>query len=245
MPKKPHNIHFEQPIVVKVNRRQRRNRMLAVVVLLISLPIATYFVTSWFLGEDNRRLKVKTAEQTEIIAALRAEIEYLDQLRSNAEIAAEVDKTSMNELRTELVVMSNNNEVLSEQLQFYQSLMDPNPTNAGVYIESVDLLAGAEPQHFQYRILIAQKSANHRKISGHVLVEVLPEGAGNEDEVLRLSQLGASSDRLVLGFKFFQPFSGDLMLPEGFTPAKIRVIVQLSGDQGLRLNQTFDWPSLL
>lgn len=241
MPK--NEIHFEKAYVVRVNRAQRAWRVAGILGLLVFFPLAAYLGISWYLGQENRELNSQVDRQAELIAALRAEVLNLEQLAANADLASEVDKNSLEQMRLEMVQSQERIELLGEQIRFYQSLMDPNPEKGGVYIETVDIEPSDAEGAYKYNIVVAQRSSNHRRVQGNMDLQLISEGKGDARQIFSLGELTESVDSLSLGFKFFQQLDGDFKLPEGFIPTKVRVTVRLDGDASPRVDETYVWKS--
>lgn len=240
---KPNKIHVENAYVIRVNRVRRFWGLIAATALVIAIPVATYFGTLIVVAKDNRELSSMLSRQTELVDALRAEVVNLEQLSANSELSSDVDRNSLEYMRKEMVASEAKIEVLGEQIRFYQSLMDPNPEQGGVYIETVDIEQTPQNGEYRYNIIIAQRSANHTKVKGYVDLQLISERNSEEVQTFALSELTESDDRLTLGFKFFQQLDGELILPDGFSPTKVRVTVQLEGGSSQLFEETFAWKS--
>lgn len=240
---KPNEIHYEKAYVVRVNKTRRRWLICAVLIAVISIPLATYYGTLFYAAKENRELAKIVEQQIGLIDELKAQVAEFEQLSANANLSLEVDRTSLEQMRQEMVVSQAQIEMLGEQIKFYQSLMDPNPEKGGVYIETVDIEPAAFEGEYRYNIVVAQRSSNHRKVKGRVDLEFISELNSEEVQTFALSELTESANPLPLGFKFFQQLDGDIVLPDGFSPTKVRVMVQLEGDSSPRLDETYEWKS--
>ena len=229
MPVKSHQIHHEKPVVTRLNVAELRRKKFILGLVILLLPLSTYFGTQFYIGEENERLSDQVERQESLVRSLAAEVEHLDQLKVNAELSSEVDRQSMEALRQEIVGMQQQNEVLQEQIQFYQSLMEPNPSNSGVYVHAFSVVPLDMKGAFMFETIVAQRSANHRRVAGRLFIEL--ESSLNSESVQTLSheQLTGSSAALPLGFKFFQSFQGTLNVPESFNPSSVKVVLRLDG----------------
>lgn len=240
---KPNEIHYEKAYVVRVNRVRRRWLMLGVLLMAVAIPLATYYGTLFYVAEENRQLSEVVDQQIELINGLKARVAEFEQLSANANLSLEVDRTSLEQMRKEMVASQAQIEMLGEQIKFYQALMDPNPQKGGVYIETVDIEPSSFEGEYRYNIVVAQRSSNHKKVKGRVDVEFISELNSEKVQTFALSELTETSNPLPLGFKFFQQLDGDVVLPKGFSPTKVRVMVQLEGDSLPRLDETYEWKS--
>jgi len=242
MPKR-NKIHFEKAYVVRINRIRRRWLIAGVLLMAVSIPLITHYGTLFYAAIENRELAEIVERQEELIENLQTQVANFQQLSANTDLSLEVDRNSLEQMRQEMVASHVQIEMLGEQIKFYQSLMDPNPEKGGVYIETVDIEPAAFDGEYRYNIVIAQRSSNHRKVKGKIDVEFISEINSDEVQTFALSELTESGNPLPLGFKFFQQLDGDLILPDGFNPTKVRVMVQLDGDSSPRLEETYEWKS--
>ena len=240
---KPNKIHFEQAYVVRINKRRRKWLVFGILLLVISVPLLTHYGTLWYAVDENRRLADEVNRQINLIEDLQNQVADFEQSTANADLSLEVGRNLLEQMRKDMVASQAQIETLQEQIKFYQSLMDPNPEKGGVYIETVDIEPASFDGEYRYNIVIAQRSSNHRKVKGKINVEFISEFNTDDVQTLALSELTETGKALPLGFKFFQQLDGDVVLPEGFNPTKVRVMVQLEGDSSPRLDETYDWKS--
>ncbi len=236
-------IHSERAYVVRLSRTARIGRVLLIVGVILVLPLITYVGTVWHLGEQHRDLTESFDRQTAQMQSLNEELISLAQAATNAELASEVDRGSVEQMRIQMMQAREQIDFLSEQVRLYQSLMDPDPEKSGVYLERVDIEPAETDGAYLYNIIVAQRSSNHRKVSGTMSLQLISDADAGAARAVSLGELSQGGDFLALGFKFFQQFNGDLVLPEGFSPSKVRVIVRLDGSNSPSLDETYAWKS--
>ena len=239
---KPNKIHFEQAYVVRINKRRRKWLVFGILLLVISVPLLTHYGTLWYAVDENRQLADEVNRQINLIEDLQNQVADFEQSTANADLSLEVGRNLLEQMRKDMVASQAQIETLQEQISFYQSLMDPNPEKGGVYIETVDIEPTAFEREYRYNIIVAQKSSSHRRVKGSVNVEFIAELNTDDVQTLALSELTETGKALPLGFKFFQQFDGSVVLPQGFNPASVRVMVQLQGNSSPRLDETYEWP---
>jgi len=236
-------IHYEKAYVVRVSRTQRILRAFGVLFLLVLLPAATFLTTNYYLGIESRKLAAQLDQQNLLLVELRRQIGEVEQKAANAEMASEIDRNSMEQLRQEILQSEEQIQLLDQQISFYQSLMDPSPQQRGVYLESLDIKPATSEGEYQYNIIVAQRSSNHQRVSGYVNLQLIGANEGELSQTISLAELTEGQDTLPLGFKFFQQLDGNIRLPEGFIPARVRVVVQINGDNVPRVDETYEWNS--
>lgn len=237
------DIHYEKAYVVRVSRTQRVLKAVGVLFLLIVLPATTYLATNYYLGIETRKLSAQLEQQNLLLVDLRRQVGDVEQKAANAEMASEIDRNSMEQLRQEILQSEEQIQMLGQQISFYQSLMDPSPQQRGVYLESLDIKPATSQGEYQYNIIVAQRSSNHQRVSGYVNLQLIGAGEDEVSQIISLAELTEDQDTLPLGFKFFQQLDGNIRLPEGFIPARVRVVVQINGDNVPSVDETYEWNS--
>ncbi|MBC6427932.1 MAG: hypothetical protein GDA55_01615 [Cellvibrionales bacterium] len=250
MPKRKHAIHAEQVRVVRRTRIERMGRAAGLFALLAIGPLATYAGASWWHGwHAQHERHARQTEQTRPSAptAQQEAIAQLQQERTNAVLAAEVDRRSVEQLRQEVLRSRQQLETMEEQIRFYQSLMDPDPQQGGIYVESVQVTPISTtdpPAPYRLQIIVAQRSSDHRKVAGQLHVRLSGQ-VGDTERTLGLPDLTAGDAKsLPLDFKFFQQLEAVLRLPADFRPLSLGVQVRLAGDSAPRIDETHLWDDL-
>ena len=218
-----------------------RARFILICAAIVLLPLLAGFATYYFFGAEERKFQRRISELDSEVAVLRSELAQVEQLKVNAEVASEVDKQAIEDLRKDLVSWSEKYSQQTEKVNFYQSLMDPSPSNSGVYIESAAILATDDERIFDYKILVAQRSSEHRRVSGSIQLELISIKNSDDVQNLSLNELTSEVDKLKLQFRFFQQLDGSLRLPDGFNPGQIKLVVEIMGDSGVRFEEYIDW----
>lgn len=241
MPKN-HSINRERVTVIRENRWLRLWQGLVLLVILVSLPLATWWLTREQLGEDYRALQGQMAALQEQSAQMQQRIEELQQQRADLEVASQLDAEALQQLRARLVEWREANELLEEQTQFYMSLMNPTANDAGVFVESVEIRATSTPNQYGYDVLVAQRTLDHQRVTGRLTIDLQGEQEGQQI-ILNADALGLDADGQALGFRYFQHLTGEIYLPENFEADRLRARVYLSGSSTPLIDEQVEWPS--
>ncbi len=238
-----HGIHYEKAYVVRVSRTQRILRAFGVLFLLVLLPAAaTFLTTNYYLGIESRKLAAQLDQQNLLLVELRRQIGEVEQKAANAEMASEIDRNSMEQLRQEILQSEEQIQLLDQQISFYQSLMDPSPQQRGVYLESLDIKPATSEGEYQYNIIVAQRSSNHQRVSGYVNLQLIGANEGELSQTISLAELTEDQDTLPLGFKFFNS-STVIFDYQKVSFHRVRVVVQINGDNVPSVDETYEWNS--
>ena len=134
---------------------------------------------------------------------------------------------------------------LRANLAFYSRLTDGGSKLESLNVHDIHLQAGAVARVYNFTVTLTQTLKSGQIASGHARVSVSGVQAGKLT-TLTWSELAPNQEAsgLTFSFKYFQQIAGTLMLPEGFTPNRIRVEADAGGDMG-RADQEFAWVDAL
>jgi hypothetical protein len=118
--------------------------------------------------------------------------------------------------------------------------MAPTKEERGLGIRSMDLLATKNTRKFAFKLVLQQLAVEHRLVRGDVQINVVGRQEGAE-KTLPLSALSeqVANELIKFKFKYFQNIQADLLLPEGFEPQRIDVVVKSKGKKSLE--KKFAW----
>jgi len=129
---------------------------------------------------------------------------------------------------------------LRTDLAFYQRLVGGRAPRQGLAVQSFALKPIGKSGAYAFRATLTQNLKKAAISAG--TVELSVAGVAGK----RLATLGwkdlaqdAGQQPLVFSFKYFEQLEGSLMLPEGFTPNRVQLVVKSrSGEQA---RQSFAW----
>lgn len=241
MKRKRHKIHSQEIRVTRVNPLAHLLLRAGILILLLCLPMVGYLYALSQLGDRERDLAARNDELTVEVRDLAARLAEVDQESMNLRVAGSMDAESIDQLRQQISSWRERNELLESQVNFYLSLMDPGASNDGVFIQMAELFATEEPDLFRYSVLLGQKAGNHQRVTGRLEMRMV----SLRDDVnltLPLADVVAGSERLALGFRFFQQLEGHVRIPPDSEPTAWLLDVHIAG-RGLAYSARYDWPT--
>lgn len=182
------------------------------------------------------------AEADAVEAAPAGAVDPLGDLDlSNVRLATVVEAGANERLRRTIKELRDRIGALEEEARFYRRLVAPSEAERGFRIERLTIASTPEPARYVYRLLLTQIVDRHNWIEGEVLMELSGEREG-EPERHAVADL-VSDDDFATGFRFlyFQEFSGEFSLPEGFVPRAVAVTARVRDEAETRLRESFDW----
>ena len=218
---------------------------LGMLVLLALLGASvTFNFGKQFAGDELARLKSQRDQ-------LDTQIKDFDQqnreLRERVAVlgrSSEIDRLASLEVRNSYADLQSELLELRKELEFYRGIVSPGVASAGLHIQRFELVPGSEPGHFDYSLTLTQVKRNDRYVRGkiHIDVEGLQDGTPAKLEISALAARDAAT--LNYKFRYFQHFSGEIVLPANFEPQRVTVRLVPSGKgQPAGVETTVDWPA--
>ncbi len=110
-----------------------------------------------------------------------------------------------------------------------------------VAVQGLRLTAGEAMREFTYRFTVSQPIEDVGQTSGSIDIK-LTGRQNRKDKTLTLKQLkGSQPTKLAMRFDHFQTFEGRLVLPTGFEPQALTVVIDPKGDKLIASAETFPW----
>lgn len=117
---------------------------------------------------------------------------------------------------------------LESRVTFYKRMSSSKVANVPVAIELFELLPTKDPRVVRYRLLIVRSNASGKAAEGRVKVK-----ASNGRRQVELSL-----DQPRFALRYYQQFSGEWRLPDGFYPERVDVQVRSGGSS---LERRYKW----
>lgn len=223
-----------QLVVRRYDPQQLRRRVLLGVVAWVTTIVVTVAVVRWFATEPVNTADPVAYEQ------LKQENDKLKQRVAVLERADQVDRIASSDLQQTLREREEEIAGLRTDIAFYSRLVGGGARREGLAVHSVHVSALKDARAWTVTVTLTQNLKRSQVSEGKVQVAV--EGvSGGQLRSLPWSELAAGGEvgGMPFSFKYFQQVSGTVMLPEGFSPNRIKVLVDAGG--GGRIEQGFAW----
>jgi hypothetical protein len=213
--------------------RPMRNAVLAMVAAI------AIGVTGYWIGKDHRPFGSLGDDSDNALAAER--VVELERKLADVQLSQRVDGDANESLRQTIKSLRDELSASQDEVMFYRQLMAPSEAQRGLRVEKLELTAGAASNEVKYRLLLTQVTDRADWISGNMNVDVVGESSG-EQVVLPLTEMThVESYPLSFKFRYFQDFTGTLVVPDGMKPEQVVVTAATSGKDGKRVQKTFSW----
>ena len=176
------------------------------------------------------------------IVALQDEIATLEQEVTLLEKHRDIDREAYKEVEGSLTELQSKIQEQRDAIAFYRGIVSPSDGNSGLRVQDLRLTRGKEERAFNLRLVLIQAMKHDRKVSGNVNLSI----EGSEDGVETVYTFGQlvppDADKgWAFSFRYFQDFDRQLVLPDGFTPERIRVEVRSKTRSIASIEESFAW----
>lgn len=211
--------------------------------LFFALAWAASLVAAWVVATHTAAPRLAQADAARVqaereIAAVRAELRDLRQRESTLARSDQISRAANAEVQEALAERDEEIAALRADVAFYERLVGSTSQRKGLSVHVAEFAAAAGGT-WRYQIMLTQ-TLNRGAISQGQMrfaVEGVRDGklaAVQWDELLQ--QRAAPGQ--AYSFRYFQQLNGNVMLPPGFTPQRVKVT--LHGDDAA-VEQAFDW----
>ena len=210
-----------------VAHRPLRNAVLAAVGLIVvaGVGFACYLMGRGHVTAAASSIVGATSEN----ASAEQRAVELERKLADIQLSQVVDGDANESLRQTIKSLRDELSASQDEVLFYRQLMAPSEAQRGLRVEKLELNPGTSPSEVKYRLLLTQVSDKNDWATGTVTVDIVGTSA-NEQVVLPLTEMTqVESYPLAFKFRYFQDFTGALVIPEGLKPEQVVVTAATSG----------------
>ncbi|MBT8101415.1 MAG: hypothetical protein KJO95_00505 [Gammaproteobacteria bacterium] len=186
-------------------------------------------------AKDRQSYEDRIATLDEEIVALKQEVALLETHR-------EIDREAYDEVEASLTSLQVKIQEQRDAIAFYRGIVSPADGKPGLRVQDLKLTRGRAEREFNVRLVLVQAMQHDRKVSGDVGLTVQGSQDGVETVYNFTQLLPAEADSSwPFSFRYFQNFDRQLVLPDGFTPERIRVEVRSKTRSIKSIEESFVW----
>ena len=213
-------------------------------VLLLGGSYAAFEYGRYRAGYDREAAAAAVRELQTALAASEQDNRDLRERLAVLEQAREVDQQARTEVRGNLSDLQDEILELREELAFYRGIVSPEDSASGLKIQDFKVSSGVQDGLYRYKLVLIQAIKHDRRATGSVNMTLYGVRAGAPVQLSLQSVSPEHTDTLDFSFRYFQDFEGDIVLPAGFTPGRIEIVVQPSGRGAETIRKSYEWPAL-
>ena len=188
------------------------------------------------LADTTRRMR--SAEQ--LLQAHESRLRRLSQRETTLSRSDQISRDANGDLQATLAERDEEIAALRGDVAFYERLVGPTQQRKGLNVFSSEFVPGAGSA-WHYQIILTQNLNRGAISQGRMrfVVEGVRSGKLATVDWNQLNQRPAMPGQSY-SFRYFQTMEGQVMLPQDFTPQRVRVL--LDGED-VAVEQAFDWKS--
>lgn len=221
---------------------RRRHAVLAVCWLL-SLALV-WVVASYRAAPDLLSLQSEMRSNRSERETLKTELEKLERKLSISDKSDQVSRTANESLQATLRAQEDEIAGLRSDIAFFQRLMDGKSGRKGLTVHDLAVRPIEGGRGYNLRATLTQNLRKGEVTRGNASISI--EGL-REGRIVSLDWDSLSGRESAnppeFSFKYFQQLDSSFVLPDGFTPNRIKLTVQ--SEQGDKSEQSFAWSEAL
>ncbi|PIE44234.1 MAG: hypothetical protein CSA50_01235 [Gammaproteobacteria bacterium] len=228
-------------VLVPYVRGYRLRRLLLLIVCSsLSLVIGFGFGFRWFQA-GYAAVNAENAELRENLARFESKASELGKKLAVLERGRDIDTQMKKNISQTIQSLESTIIELKQDVSFYKSIMAPSAASKGLTVQKLAVQPGSIKGRYNYKLVLAQVANNKQYVKGVVAVNFIGR-VGDQKKIFALKEISDVADLgIKFRFRYFQNIQGELMLPDGFVPEKIQIVVQSKGKKAARLEETFLW----
>ena len=217
----------------------------------LKVAIAVAIVISCYLSFEVGRIQSgfnlvdAVSERTDLeatIVDLEKQIVALKEEVALQETHRDIDRAAYEEVEQSLSQLQLKIQEQQDAIAFYRGIISPADGGRGLRVQDLQLSRGKKERQFNVRLVLVQVMQHDRSVKGEVQFQL--EGEQNGESITyTLEQLvttGEQSD-WPFQFRYFQDFTRQLTLPDGFEPERINIEVRSRTKSIASVKQSFLW----
>lgn len=234
-------------MVVPYNPLRRWSLFIAGTLAVLTLAMAAYFYGFRTANADYYELIEDRSVLQRVVDSSAGDNERLRRELAQVGMNADIDRRANGSIRDEIAGLNKKVAGLKKEISFYKGLMAPTAEERGLRIRSLDLVASDNPRQYQLKLVLQQLAVEHKVLYGYATINITGKQNGKES-VLSLGDVSKQIDgkKVRVRFKYYQNIQGTLLLPEGFEPQGIAIVIDARAKKagrgkGEHIEKKFGW----
>ena len=179
-----------------------------------------------------------------LIDELEIDVAGLNEQIALLETHRDIDQEAYREVDASLTDLQSKIQEQQDAIAFYRGIVSPADGKAGLRVQDFRLTRGKAEREYTIRLVLVQAMKHDRKVSGDVKLSIAGDMNGVEASYDYAQLLPAEAEKgWAFSFRYFQDFDRRVILPDGFTPARIIVQVESKTRSIASIEESFSWLS--
>ncbi|MDC8832535.1 bZIP transcription factor [Alteromonas gilva] len=217
-------------------------------IVLLGASLLGMLVFGFILANvERQRLLDKTAHLSHSVANLRAENEQLQTESNQLKVKLELAQLRSEQLKQDVVRLQEDIFNLQTDKAFYQHVVAPETTQDGFFIDGLELFATATEGYYRITMVLLQQRSVSAVVKGELAISVTGNDNGQHKVLSSATDGILPEGDMAYAFKYFQPVTLYLQLPQGFSPQSITLSTSVFQYKRLRgeYERIYSWQDIL
>jgi len=215
---------------------------LAIVALVVVGGYLVYEFGRIQAGYDLVDAASERRDYEQQIEMLEDEISALKEQVAMLETHRDIDREAYREVEASLTELQAKIQEQRDAIAFYRGIVSPADGNKGLRVQDLKLTRGKNEREYNIRLVLVQALKHDRKVSGNVNLTIEGDLDGVEKTFSYAELLPEDSESAwAFSFRYFQDFNRQVVLPDGFTPQRVKVEVQSKTRSISSIEESFAW----
>lgn len=192
--------------------------------------------------------QLKLVEETLLnrIAELEQRNETLVKKNAQLEGSSKIEHDAYEKAKQSLVTLQKEILAQKEQLVFYQGIVSPEQLALGINIQSMELNKKNDLGLYSYKLVLSKRGKSDQYVKGTIDLKLKGQVAGKQKN-LALEKIKQEYNKkdTKFSFRYFQVFEGEILLPEGFEPYDVELVIKPTTKKIKNFSETISWADLL
>ncbi len=200
---------------------------------------------------ERARIEVEQlrAERRDLTRELRAAQEKVRSMQDQAvyvQRSQDIDTQACSAIQDSLAQLQAEASDLREQLAFYRGIVAPEQARAGVRVYEFRVFPGADATRYRYDLVLIQSVRHEARVGGRIDINLFGvEGGRDKSYALADLVTDEAARNLLFSLKYFEEFSGEFRIPDGFEPRRVEVTLVPSEKGAPNVDESYDWKRAL
>lgn len=195
---------------------------------------------------EVEKLRAERRQLTRDLRAAHAEVQSLKEQVVYAQRSGEIDTQACDTVRKSLTDLQAEASELREQVAFYRGIAAPDQARAGVRVQEIRLSPVQNQRNrFRFFMTLIQSVRQDKRVGGRIQLAIDGRSGGVERKIGLDELAPAVAQNLLFSLKYFEEFSGEFQLPEGFVPQRVIVTLVPSSSGAPQTEEGFDWQRIV
>jgi len=213
---------------------------------IAGLMVAAFYGGRQYQDHELDYLQLERETLVSRIAELETRNRNLVQKNAHLQGSSKIERDAYQLANQELARLEQELLENKEELVFYRGIVSPTDAALSVNLQTFEVRKKNNQNQFSYKMILTKSGKGTAKIFGNAKIKIRGETGDGVSELkmadLRLDNPGKDTK---FGFRYFQVFEGDIVIPDGFEPFEVEIGIKPTTKKVKSFTETISWAQVL